>query len=76
VALVFALASLGSATATKVSPPTPENAASAVSPLSIMSGAAVAHPAPAALPPLISNGDTALVTLAATDTTVEIASGV
>ncbi|HEX5490762.1 MAG TPA: multicopper oxidase domain-containing protein [Candidatus Udaeobacter sp.] len=76
VALVFALVSLGSATATKASPPTPQNAAAAVSPLSIVSGAPVAHPAPAALPPLISNGDSASVNLAATDTTVEIASGV
>jgi nitrite reductase (NO-forming) len=76
VALVFALASLGSATATKASPPTPENAASAVSPLSIASAAPVAHPAPAALPPLIGTGDSVSVTLAATDTTVEIASGV
>lgn len=33
IALVFALSSLGSATATKASPPTPENAAAAVSPL-------------------------------------------
>ena len=52
VALVFALASLGSATATKALPPTPENAAAAVSPLSIASTAPVAHPAPAALPPV------------------------
>jgi nitrite reductase (NO-forming) len=76
VALVFALSTLGSATATKASPPTPENAAAAVSPLSIASGAPVAHPAPAALPPLIGNGDSVSVTLAAIDTTIEIASGV
>ena len=76
VALVFALSTLGSATATKASPPTPENAAAAVSPLNIASTAPVAHPAPAALPPLISNGDTVSVALAGTDATVEIASGV
>jgi nitrite reductase (NO-forming) len=76
VALVFALSTLGSATATKASPPTPENAAEAVSPLSIMSGAPVAHPASAALPPLIGTGDSVSVTLLATDKTVEIASGV
>jgi nitrite reductase (NO-forming) len=76
VALVFALSTLGSATATKASPPTPENAAAAVSPLSIASGAPVAHPVPAALPPLIGNGDTVSVTLIGTDATVEIASGV
>ncbi len=74
VALVFALATLGSATS--ASPPTPENAAAAVSPLSIASTAPVAHAAPAMLPPLIGTGDTVAVTLAATDTTVEIASGV
>lgn len=76
VALVFALASLGSATATKALPPTPENAAAAVSPLSIASTAPVAHAAPAALPQLIGTGESVSVTLAATDTTVEIASGV
>jgi nitrite reductase (NO-forming) len=74
VALVFALATLGSATSG--SPPTPENAAAAVSPLSIASTAPVAHAVPAALPPLIGNGDAVSVTLAATDATVEIASGV
>lgn len=74
VALVFALATLGSAT--RASPPTPENAAAAVSPLSMVSGAPVAHPAPATLPPLIGNGDTVAVTLVASDATVEIASGV
>jgi nitrite reductase (NO-forming) len=75
-ALVFALSTLGSATATRALPPTPENAAAAVSPLSIASGAPVAHAAPAALPPLIGTGDSVSVTLDATDTTVEIASGV
>ena len=74
VALVFALATLGSATSG--SPPTPQNAAAAVSPLSIVSTAPVAHAAPATLPPLIGNGDAVAVTLAATDATVEIASGV
>jgi nitrite reductase (NO-forming) len=45
-ALTLVLASLGSATATKAAPPTPENAAAAVSPLSIASGAPVAHAVP------------------------------
>jgi nitrite reductase (NO-forming) len=54
----------------------PENAAAAVSPLSITSGKPVDHAAPAALSPLIGNGDSVSVNLAATDTTVEIASGV
>jgi nitrite reductase (NO-forming) len=75
VALVLALSTLGSATTT-VLPPTPENAAAAVSPLSIVSGAPVAHAAPATLPPLIGTGDRVAVTLAASDATVEIASGV
>jgi nitrite reductase (NO-forming) len=75
-ALVFALASLGSATATKASPPTPENAAAAVSPLSIASTSPVAHPMPAALPPLIGTGETVSVSITGTDTTIEIASGV
>lgn len=57
------------------SPPSPENAAAAVSPLSSISGA-VAQPASAALPPLIGNDTSVSVTLAATDATVEIASGV
>jgi nitrite reductase (NO-forming) len=74
VALVFALATLGSASSG--SPPTPENAAAAVSPLSIASTAPVAHAAPATLPPLIGNGEAVSVTLVATDATVEIASGV
>jgi nitrite reductase (NO-forming) len=50
--------------------------APAVSPLSITSGKPVDHAAPAALPPLIGNGDSVSVNLAATDTTLEIASGV
>lgn len=76
VAIALAFASLGSATATKAAPPTPQNAEAAVSPLSIASGAPVAHAVPAELPPLISNGETASVTLVATDAKVEIASGV
>jgi nitrite reductase (NO-forming) len=53
-----------------------ESAAAPVSPLSITSGKPVDHAAPAVLPPLIGNGDSVSVNLAATDTTVEIASGV
>ena len=59
----------------------PENAAAAVSPLSITSvsplsitsGKPVDHAAPAALSPLIGNGDSVSVNLAGTDTNVEIA---
>ncbi len=74
IALTFAIGTLGSAM--NASPPTPEDAAAAVSPLSIASSAPVARAASAALPPLIGDGDTVAVTIAATDTNVEIASGV
>ena len=74
VTLVFALATLGSAT--KASAPTPQNAAAAVSPLSVASTAPVIRPESAALPPLIGTGDAVAVTLTATDATVQIASDV
>ena len=57
-------------------PPTPQNAAAAVSPLSITSGAPVAHAFSPVLPPLIGNGDVVAVTIESKDTTIEIASGV
>ncbi len=72
--LVFALATLGSTRTTL--PPTPQNAAAAVSPLSIASGAPLTHVFPPLLPPLIGNGDSVEVNLVATDSAVEIASGV
>lgn len=74
VAVTFALATLGSAMS--ASPPTPQNAAAAVSPLSIASSAPVARASSPTLPPLLGNGDVVAVTIAATDATVEIASGV
>ena len=74
VALVFALATLGSAT--KAAAPTPQNAAAAVSPLSVASSAPIIRSNSALLPPLIGNGDTVAVTLSATDSTVQIASDV
>ncbi len=74
IALLVALGTLGSAV--NAAPPTPQNAAAAVSPLSLASTAPIARAAPAALPPLIGNGDTVSVTIAASDTNVEIASGV
>lgn len=74
VALVFALTTLGSAT--KAAAPTPQNAAAAVSPLSVASSAPVIRSSSALLPPLIGSGDTAAVTLMATDATVQIASDV
>jgi nitrite reductase (NO-forming) len=74
VALVLALSTLGSAMNT--SPPTPKNAAAAVSPLSLASSAPVARAAPAVLPPLLGNGDTVALTIASSDADIEIASGV
>jgi nitrite reductase (NO-forming) len=74
VILVFALATLGSART--VLPPTPQNAAAAVSPLRIASGSPVAHPFSPVLPPLIGNGDAVDVTIESKDVTIEIASGV
>jgi nitrite reductase (NO-forming) len=74
VTLVFALATLDSAT--KGAAPTPRNAAAAVSPLSVASAAPVIRSTSALLPPLISDGDTAAVTLTATDSTIQIASDV
>ncbi len=74
VALAVALGTLGSAV--NAAPPTPENAAAAVSPLNMAANTPVARAAPAALPPLIGTGDSVAVTLVATDTNIEIASGV
>jgi nitrite reductase (NO-forming) len=74
VVLVFALCTLGSAM--MGSPPTPQNAAAAVAPLSIASRAPLANVSPPVLPPLINNGNTAAVTMTASDATIQIASGV
>ncbi|HZS17116.1 MAG TPA: multicopper oxidase domain-containing protein [Candidatus Udaeobacter sp.] len=74
VVLAVALCTLASATST--APPTPQNAAAAVSPLNIASAGPVAPRASPALPPLIATGNDVNVTLIATDTTVEIANGV
>ena len=74
VTLVFTLSTLGSAT--KAAAPTPQNAAAAISPLSIASTAPIVRSSSATLPPLIDNGDIIAVTLAATDGTVQIASDV
>jgi len=74
VILAFALSTLGSARTAL--PPTPQNAAAAVSPLSIVSRAPVARAFSPVLPPLIGNGDAVAVTIESKDTTIEIASGV
>jgi len=74
VVLVFALSTLGSAMTGL--PATPQNAAAAVSPLSIVSGAPLTNVSSPVLPPLINNGNTAAVTMTASDATIQIASGV
>ncbi|HEU5011143.1 MAG TPA: multicopper oxidase domain-containing protein [Roseiflexaceae bacterium] len=73
VAFVLLFGSLESAL--NAAPATPANAAAAVSPLSMAS--AQAGPArDARLPPLINSGDTADITITASDATVAIANGV
>ncbi|MCC7105359.1 MAG: multicopper oxidase domain-containing protein, partial [Chloroflexi bacterium] len=57
-------------------PATPANAAAAVTPLSLAAAAPVNVPRDPTLPQLLGTGDSVSVTLTATDTTVEIASGV
>jgi nitrite reductase (NO-forming) len=74
VVLVFALSTLASSMTGL--PPTPQNAAAAVSPLSIASGAPLTNVSSPVLPPLINNGNTAAVTMTASDATIQIASGV
>jgi nitrite reductase (NO-forming) len=74
VVVVFALCTLASSRT--VLPPTPQNAAAAVSPLSLASGKPVANVASPVLPPLLGEGDTVAVTIESKDSTVEIASGV
>ncbi len=59
-----------------VSPATPENAAAAVSPLSLASPTPEAQAHDARLPPLLGEGDTVALTLEATDATIKIANGV
>ncbi len=57
-------------------PATPSNASAAVSPLQLMSSDPVTNPRDASLPPLLGTGNSVNVTLTATDSSVEIASGV
>jgi nitrite reductase (NO-forming) len=74
--LVLALSTLASSTSTNKAPPTPGNAAAAVSPLSVASNSPLAPRASPALPPLIGLGNEVSIDLVASDVTVEIASGV
>jgi nitrite reductase (NO-forming) len=73
-ALVLLFASLSSAMNAPTG--TPAAAAAAVKPLDLASTNPVANPRDAKLPPLLGTGDSVDVTLVATDTTVDIASGV
>lgn len=73
-AFVFFFGTLQSAL--NASPATPGNASAAVTPLQLMSQDPVAHPRDAALPPLLGTGNSVDVTMTATNTNVEIASGV
>ncbi|MGH7996128.1 MAG: multicopper oxidase domain-containing protein, partial [Opitutaceae bacterium] len=73
-ALVFALGSLRSAL--QAQPPTPANAAAAVTPMSLYTGNPVRKPYPAELPPLLGTGERVAATLTVTDATIEIAEGV
>ncbi|MGE5139372.1 MAG: nitrite reductase, partial [Rudaea sp.] len=74
--LAFIVFTVTFESAMSTAPATPENAAAAVSPLSLASSTPVAAARDATLPPLIGTGDSVSVDLASTDNTVEIASGV
>lgn len=71
---VFFFSTLQSALNTP--PATPDNAAAAVSPLSLASSSPSASAQDPGLPPLLGTGDRVEVTITATDTDVEIANGV
>lgn len=74
VALVFLLGGIQSALAVPAA--TPENAAKAVTPLSLASTTPDPSDRDARLPPLLGTGDVVSVTLEAKDATVRIANGV
>lgn len=76
--IVAAIALLlgGVQSALAVPPATPENAAAAVTPLSLVSPTPDPESRDARLPPLLGTGDTVSVTLEAKDATVRIANGV
>ncbi|HET9017758.1 MAG TPA: multicopper oxidase domain-containing protein [Thermomicrobiaceae bacterium] len=78
VGILLALAFLfgGLESALGAPPPTPRNAAAAVTPLELASSNPIAHARDATLPPLASTGPTMAISLVANDATVEIAGGV
>lgn len=74
--IAIAVLVFGVQTSQGVKPPTPANAAAAVTPLQLMSSNPVAKARDATLPPLLGTGNTVNLNLTATDAKVEIASGV
>ncbi|HLI50514.1 MAG TPA: hypothetical protein VKU87_01880, partial [Thermomicrobiaceae bacterium] len=76
IAATIALLVFGVQVSQGVKPPTPANAAAAVTPLQLMSDNPVAKARDATLPPLLGTGNTVNLNLTATDAKVEIASGV
>ncbi len=78
VGILIALALLFGSLSSAMNAPTgtPAAAAAAVKPLDLASSNPVANPHDATLPPLLGTGDSVDVHLIATDTTVDIASGV
>jgi len=73
-ALVLLLGSLQSALSAQ--PATPQNAAAAVSPLSLVNQGPITNARDAALPPLLGSGPSVDLTIESTDVTVAIANGV
>ncbi|MDD5371559.1 MAG: multicopper oxidase domain-containing protein [Anaerolineaceae bacterium] len=73
-ALILILGSLQSAMG--AAPATPQNAAAAVAPLSLVKIGPVAQARDAILPPLLGEGDSVDLTIDSTDLAVEIANGV
>ncbi|MEO7112223.1 MAG: multicopper oxidase domain-containing protein, partial [Polyangiaceae bacterium] len=76
IAIAIVLLVGGMQSALAVAPATPQNAAAAISPLSLASPTPEPQARDARLPPLLGEGDTVAVTLEATDAMVKIASGV
>ncbi len=76
IVIAIGLLASGIQSALDVPAATPDNAAAAVSPLSLASPTPEPQARDARLPPLLGDGDTVAVTLEATDATVKIANGV
>jgi nitrite reductase (NO-forming) len=76
IALVLLFLIGGLESSTNVKPPTPANAAAAVSPLNLASGSPIAKAPDATLPPLLGTGKSVNLHITIADAKVEIASGV